>query len=185
MSDIESTNWQIRLRNAKECAQNGEEGDVTFLQASRKPLVSLFIKTGGLTPNGHTKRSVELNFVSQHSRYPQLLEDIKDIELKGYELYKLTTTNEISLEDYKLLFYSTCNNIENAISKYNGVVCYKDGNSDNNEITNLYILHICDIMNLMTNSHKNLGTDVTVRSNLLKEFNGKKVVNLFEKNTYI
>ena len=63
--------------------------------------------------------------------------------------------SELSFDDYKLLFYSTCDNIEQSISKYNGVVCYKDGNWENTEDTNIFILHICDIMNVMTNSHNN------------------------------
>ena len=88
---------------------------------------------------------------------------------------------DLSFDEYKLLFYSTCDNIEKSISKYNGVVCYKDGNSENKEHKNLFILHICDIMNVMTNSHNNRLTDITVRSNLLSDLKEKKVVNQFEK----
>ena len=86
---MSSYQWQQRLDNAKEKAEDGEEGDVTFMQVSSRPVTSLFITTGEKRhPSLSTKREVHLRFVSQHEGYPYCIQSNDENDTLGYSSLK-------------------------------------------------------------------------------------------------
>ena len=191
MSDRDSPDWERRLKNAHDCAQQGDIGDVTFLQASRHPLVSLFITSGELTPNSTNKRSVSLSFVSQPSNYPSYIDDITHLNVKGYKMFNeavesnvlgldITPFNNISFHRYEMWLTDVRKNIDESIKMFQGVLCYinpwRQEETDNSH----FILHICDAMNIIYDIHNKTGTEVIVRSTLLSDLDNEKIVNEFE-----
>ena len=82
------SDWTRRLRNAKMCAENGEEGDVFFLEVTISPLVSLFITTGKPIKKDSKKKSVSLSFIEQHSSYPMTIENKDEVVRVGYTNFK-------------------------------------------------------------------------------------------------
>ena len=62
-----TTQWTIRMHNAKKCAEYAEENDVFFLEVSSSPLVSLFITTGKIVDEETKRRSVSLSFIQHKS----------------------------------------------------------------------------------------------------------------------
>ena len=184
---LRSTEWQRRLDNAKKCAENGAEGDVFFLQVSKNPLVSLFITTGALIEGSTNIRSVDLRFVGQHSLYPKCINSNTEIEVIGYQYFKRSCEknnmglfNSYDLEDYKKRFELTCLNIDKSIVDYHGVRCYMDKDQNKNARNNYFVMHICDIMNIMI--HDKLGTQPELKliSQLLKKLPEDGIINELE-----
>ena len=174
-----SSDWTRRLRNAKMCAENGEEGDVFFLEVTTSPLVSLYITTGKPIKKESKKKSVSLSFIEQHSSYPKAIENKEEVVRVGYthfknvieemndertakKIYKNTT-----LAEYTELLRETSTDVDNAIRDYHGILCYQDGNHHNTSLGNLYVLHVCDVMNIMVASMKRNIPKVLVKSALL------------------
>ena len=109
------------------------------------------------------------------------------LNIKGYTIFQESLNNnyfqvdteifnKISFNQYKLWFQDTCNNIDECINKYNGVVCYLDNTEGDNRSENNFILHICDIMNIMSNIHNHKHIDVIVRSTLLHQLDNDNFV---------
>ena len=195
MSDRDSSDWERRLKNAHDCAQQGDIGDVTFLQASRHPLVSLFITTGDLTPNSPNKRSVSLSFVSQPSNYPSYIDDTTHLNVKGYNMFKeavesnvleldITPFKNISFHRYEMWLSDIHKNIDESIKMFQGVLCYINDQREEETHDSHFILHICDVMTIIYDSHNKTGTEVVVMSTLLSDLDNEIIVNELE-STYL
>ena len=57
------------------------------------------------------------------------------------------------MESYCSLFEEVCQDIDRAILDFHGVKCYRDGNKDNNNKSNIYFLHVCDVLNCMSSKY--------------------------------
>ena len=184
---LRSTDWQRRLDNAKKCAENGREGDVFFLQVSKNPLVSLFITTGSLVGGGTNLRSVDLRFVGQHSLYPKCINSNTQSDVIGYQYFKRSCEknnnglfNSYDLDVYKERFEQTCLNLDKSIVDFHGVRCYRDNDPHNNATNNYFVMHLCDIFNIMI--HANFGTqpELKLKTQLLKNLPEHGVINELE-----
>ena len=186
--------WQRRLENAKRCAEDGKEGDVYFLQVSSIPVVSLFITTGAKVDKLGVKRDVHLRFVGEPDYYPEAITEYIEMDRIGYNIFRnkiqlhgikkqIDKYGDLSMEDYHTFFVSTCKDIDSSIRDYHGVRSYRDGDKKNGANSNIFILHICDIFNLM--GYKNIDVDavpeVKVTTELLKELPRNTIVNDFEE----
>ena len=193
---VDSVDWQRRLRNARQCADEGKEGDVWFLQASTNPLVSVHITAGTYIEGTTTyKRNVDLRFVSQHSEYPKDLKNMTEADNMGYNKFKEAVVarqhdtivkpfKHISFDEYKSKFVSTCNDLDISIRDYHGIKCFLDGNENNNELRNCCVLHICDIMNIVNNVRLNMTTDLFLTSALLTSVDSVSISDYF-MNKYL
>ena len=159
---MSTIDWNIRLHNAKMTAEEGEEGDVGFLQVSKRPLTSLFLTTGTkIDPSTSTKRHVHLRFVSQHVGYPCHIKSNEENDTIGYQSFKNATKlcliesikkkyEDISIEEYRCIFEQVCQAIDKSIVDYHGVKCYRDGDWTNKKKANIYFLHVCDVLNCIS-----------------------------------
>ena len=187
---LQSSDWQRRLYNAKDCAEKGKEGDVFFLQVSKTPLVSLFITTGSLVDPVTGLRKVDLHYVSQHSLYPIRLCSNEENDTRGYAYYQKSLLNDrrntchsLDYDDYKIRFEATCVEIDKSIHTYHGVRCYRDGNPHNNEKNNYYILHVCDIMNILIHAEVGKVPDLKLKTALLQTLPPDKQHKTIEEHT--
>ena len=184
-----SNDWTRRLTNAKICAENGDEGDVFFLEVTTSPLVSLFITTGKSIKKNSKKKSVSLSFKEQHSSYPTVIETKDEVVRVGYNNFKVVIEEmsdnrkakkkfkDTTMSEYSDMLREACIDIDSSIRDYHGIVCYVDGNHHNRSIGNLYVLHVCDVMNIMVSSMKNKIPKVVVKSSLLMTIPGDHIKN--------
>ena len=111
---------------ANDTAEAGNEGDVTFLEVSSNPVVSLFITMGKVINNIEMKRTVDLQYTGQHSSYPTAITNAQEMEEKGYHMFKENVRRcdkieiknkfeELELLQYKKCFEDICNDIDKAI----------------------------------------------------------------------
>ena len=168
----ESLELNRSLHIAKQLAEKAEEGSLFFIEVSYKPLVSLFITTGELINNNGNTHSVHLRFVSEPHHYSEVLYQIQTMntDILGFNIYHELVDNDINkldYEDYKAKVDSVCREIDTYKSKYHGVCCYEDGDEQHTSISNVFILHICDIMNLLVCKANTTVPLVELKTNLL------------------
>ena len=149
----------IRLANAKALAQTSIEGTISFIELSCYPMVSLFITTGACTSQDSIERELHLRYVRQPSTFPLFnLHELSPHHI-GFEVYRslLSSLNNdvVSFNEYRVKFDSVTDEINRAISRYHGLMCYEDGDCTNKMCSNIIILHICDVMNIMTSANNN------------------------------
>jgi hypothetical protein len=171
-----------KLKRAQECAELGFEGHTYFYEFSRRPLISMFLTTGALKENSETEHDVHLRYVQQHEKYPSVPKDFEGIVKKGYKMYdKYRKSREKRV--YKFDFYNTkfremCKLIEDSIADKHGIACHEDGNLENNHESNVYYMHICDIMNIMIKKRCNNVPKIVIKTSSLQEIK-EETVNVF------
>ena len=167
-----SEDWKRRLNEVKRKAMVADEGSTYFLQVSSHPVVSLFIVTGDKLNDTSNERSVHLHYSPQPECYPPVITDTSVLEAMGYEQYnKLNGTmmkKYPTLEEYKISLYSLFDDIDRTILENHGVRCYDDGCARNKAHTNVFYLHICDVLNIFINKKMHSGTtEVIVSTDML------------------
>ena len=173
-----SSELNRRLHIVKELAEKAEKDSVLFMEVSYKPLVSLFVTTGEVTSENKNKRSVHLRFVSEPHHYSEVLNDIQtmDTDILGLRVYNNLLDNPINKLDMKLYkekFDSVCGELDAAKSKYHGICCHEDGDEDNTSVANVFVLHVCDIMNLLVCKKNETIPELELTTNLLKSIDDK------------
>ena len=179
-----SIQWNRRLNDVRRQAINADKDSCFFLEVSSSPLVSLFIVTGDFKDKSHKERDVHLHFAEQTDEYPKMVGSQKDVETMGYQMYiKNKGMDEaiLNIEQYKAKLYDVFGDIDNAIRTNHGIRCYADGDRTNVDKTNVFYLHICDILNIMVKKKHESNTEVVVISNMLKEIPAR-MTNDFEKH---
>ena len=162
-----------RLAVLKRVAETSVEGRVFFYEASSNPVVSLYITTGSISQTNPNKKDLHLKYVNEPSTYPKLDLAKKTLDQVGYNKYKDvvqqdTTILDLSFDEYKIKFHTICEHINSAISQYHGIKCYEDGDSTNQNVTNVIILHICDVMNVMVCECEEKSLDLCIDTSLLR-----------------
>ena len=142
-----------RLSVLKGIAETSVEGRVFFYEVSSNPVVSLYITTGSVSKSNPKKKDLHLKYVNEPSNYPKVSLVGKTLDEVGYDRYQGVVQNDtvidVSFDEYKIKFHSICDKLNKAISQYHGIKCYEDGDSSNQSVTNVIILHICDVLNIM------------------------------------
>lgn len=158
-----------RLNNAKTLAQSSDEGSTFFIEVSYYPVVSLFIKTGKPTQDDSNKNELHLEYVYQPETYPKLNLKNYTPEAIGYTKYMALSNNEeekMSFDNYKTEFNGICQEISQAIKQCHGIKTYEDGDESNETISNIVILHVCDIMNLFMCKENNTTANLFLKTTL-------------------
>ena len=147
-----SLDWKRRIGYIKRKAKYADEGSTFFLQVSNHPVVSLFIVTGAIDTKNRDERLIHLHFEPQPDTYPNLVTSTSMMETMGYNDYMSSCRSDETImdkEEYKKKFYACCEDIDKSIKVNHGVKCYEDGDSTNNSETNVFYLHVCDILHIM------------------------------------
>ena len=166
-----------RLADVKIKAESSPEGSRFFIQLSYYPIVSLQVITGVNRDDGDQKKCIHLEYVFEPSDvYPKLNLSVEKPETIGYIKYRtlnLKEELELTFEDYKLKFNSVTDEINRSICKYHGIKTYEDGNETNQVVSNIIILHICDVMNILVEKEKTTVPEVNLITSLLKTIETK------------
>ena len=90
--------------------------------------------------------------------------------------------------DFLEMFYKVCNIIDTSIKEWHGIKCYEDGDIKNENPTNYYILHVCDVMNIMVHINDTDQPKLVVESSLLKTISATIKISgfdiFYDTNTY-
>ena len=161
-----------RIETIKKIAEQGDEGDVSFIEISSYPLVSLLIISGERYSENETKRKIHLEYKTQPSCFPTYNISSVGPEKIGYDKYMLDNVEDkkkMTLDEYSNKFNIVCSNIDKAIRKYHGIKCYEDGNEGNTSTANVFILHVCDVMNILHCKRNGGMPTLFLKTRLLKE----------------
>jgi hypothetical protein len=172
-----SPEWQAKLSRVTELAEHGKEGDEFFLEMSHSnPMCSMYLRTGGVSENNPNKKDVHLVVEQEPRTYPYWPSTQEEMKEKAYGEYlkRFGTKNTnsscvpMSKSIFKDRFTNVAAAIDSAIREHHGIMCYHDGNTQHHHISNTYVLHICDVLNIHMRKKKGLGTQVLIRSNFLR-----------------
>ena len=162
-----------RLVNTKKIAETSNEGTISFMELSYYPLVSLYITTGERKVETNNLKHLHLRYMGEPSNYPNFDLENKSPHKLGYENYSTLITPKdhhiLSFNRYKTLFDSVVDEINGSISKYHGYKCYEDGNSNNGGTRNIIILHICDVINIISCQDDKCIPDLFIKTRLMSE----------------
>jgi hypothetical protein len=151
--------FQQKLQTATTLSENGEEGDVHFVQVSHCPVSSLFLITGEARENSNLHH-VTLRIVGQTAEYPPFPANMYSSQKKGYkyhlekacELYEADNTlgfSPLNFQTCREMFMNICQHIDAALCANHGIKCYHDGNVSNDRFSNKVFMHVCDVLNIL------------------------------------
>jgi hypothetical protein len=150
--------WERIQANAIERAENGHEGLVTFAAMSSNPVQSMFLTTQEERDDGTGLRNFHLHIVSQPSNYPDTPRDMNLTQREGYRRYLRRVLVEqrgngidvvpLSISEWRSRFMEVAAVIDESIRDCHGVQCHEDGDLNNHHVSNVFYMHVCDIMNI-------------------------------------
>ena len=168
-----SPEMNMRLANTKQIAETSKEGTIFFMELSYYPLISLFIRTGGRKEETQNIKHLHLRYVNEPSDYPQFDLENKSPHQLGYENYTTLTQHnnntKLSFNSYRTLFDAVVDQINGSISKYHGYLCYEDGDITNGSTRNIIILHVCDVINIISCQSEDRIPPLYIKTRLMSE----------------
>ena len=146
-----SVELKRKIEVIQDRAQHADEGDTFFLQVSSNPVVSLFITTGKVIDEATAKKNIHLHYSPQDKSYPNIIKSALEMHTMGLNSYNsgIKEDKKLDMHTYKQKFYDLCHDIDECIKVNHAVKCYQDGDEDNQAPSNVFYLHICDILNLI------------------------------------
>jgi hypothetical protein len=171
-----------KLDRLTENARIANQGDTHFVQVKFCPVVSLFLETGNMKEDPEEGREVHMRVVNQPDHYPDPINEIVGIHRhlyslymrKLHEVYKTDNTvgfNPIDFNQWKIKFRAITDIIDAAIYENHGIKCHEDGDCNNNHISNVIYIHVCDVLNLYITKLRSLERpNVVVVTQLLESF---------------
>ena len=170
--DALSPELRRRLDNVKSLAESAEEGSYFFVEVSFRPLVSVIVVTGSKKEENRDKRNAHLHYVYETIQYSEYVHNSDDSDAIGFKTYRRLvgpTTPRITYDKYQKSFYSICSNINDAIRDNHGIKCYEDGDTENRMSTNVFFLHVCNIMNLIVSKRECKVPQLYIKTNTLNK----------------
>jgi hypothetical protein len=73
----------------------------------------------------------------------------------------------MSKETFLCKFAEITVHADKSIRKTHGIMCYQDGNFENKDMSNIYVLHISDVMNIHMRKKKGLSTTLILPTHSL------------------
>jgi hypothetical protein len=150
--------WDRIYANAVNRAENGNEGLVTFAPLSSNPVQSMLLTTQDIRDDDSGLRNYHVHIVSQPPNFPETPRNMNLMQREGYRRYlrrvlvthRSTSAHVIatSFDEWREMFMSVISVMDESIRDRHGVLCFEDGNMNNNDVTNVFYMHICDVMNV-------------------------------------
>jgi hypothetical protein len=167
-----------KVENARTLTEAGPPGTSYFFEMSSNPVTSVFLTSGPLKENSDSTHEVHMRLVHEPIGYPEQPKKGVETERKGYRMYMQKKVdaykadnsvglNIESFETYVSKFYNVTMAIDRAIFVDHGVKVYEDGDMDNDILSNVIILHPCDIMNIYVEAMSNNVPELYVTSETL------------------
>jgi hypothetical protein len=152
-------NWSEKLEQQCELAKTSEEGTERFVEMCSNPMRHTWIVSGGIKDDGSGEHTVNTRMVGQPDYYPVTPGTKHEIIREGYRRYlsrEIARQREGQDEDFIALpiqqwsnkFNSVTLAVDQAVRDCHGVKCYEDGDLTNEDPTNVFFLHVCDIFNI-------------------------------------
>jgi hypothetical protein len=173
--------WQAKLTRTTELAEQASEGSVFFLEMSRAdPICSMYIKTGSTSSEDAGKKEVHLVVEQEPRTYPYFPATKELVKSKAYEEYLRraasknggsvgTVPNMMTRSTYYSKFLEVTKIVDDSIQDTHGIMCHHDGDLQNFSFRNVYVLHVCDVMNIHMRKKKGLRTNLLISTQLLNE----------------
>jgi hypothetical protein len=171
--------WASKLSKARNLAEKANEGDVFFLEMSRaNPICSMYLVTGKVSNDDPNRRELHMHVDQEPRTYPYFPTTKESIRNLAYQEYtrkfqkkgKNTDSTEdviMSKETFLRKFTEITVHADKSIRKTHGIMCYQDGNFENEDMSNVYILHISDVMNIHMRKKKGLKTTLVLPTHSL------------------
>jgi hypothetical protein len=175
-----SPEFKKKLGEVRDRAEKAEEHTCNFLEINSNPVTSLYLITGQKKNDGSVEKDIHMSFEQQTNDFPVMPVTEALCDKQGYSWYTtkvkrdydlgITSKYEPMKFDYwKEVLYNMRHIIDASIKTYHGIKCYEDGDMTNDNIKNVYFLHVCDVMNLYINKKDKKQTTLLLKSKLLEE----------------
>jgi hypothetical protein len=175
-----SPEFKKKLGEVQDRAEKAEEHTCNFLEINSNPVTSLYLITGQKKNDGSVEKDIHMSFEQQTNDFPVMPVTEALCDKQGYSWYTtkvkrdydlgITSKYEPMKFDYwKEVLYNMRHIIDASIKTYHGIKCYEDGDMTNDNIKNVYFLHVCDVMNLYINKKDKKQTTLLLKSKLLEE----------------
>jgi hypothetical protein len=176
-----NAHWRSKLKKVTDLADYGEEGDVYFLQIHTVPLSSVTLTTGAPLHNGDgRKKQVHMHMKGSPPELPKIPNGVQAIVQNGYKRHIVRTvqycrvhgehaSKVIPFPEWKRLFHSVTDVIDNMIYVHHSIKCHMDGNTNNDVLIIILYLHVCDVLNIKSCRSNNIGLpDVVIPTSMLR-----------------
>jgi hypothetical protein len=186
-----TTEQRRKLAKLKALAVKAEKGTSYFYEFSGCPVIGCYLITGDLEQDGSNEKEIHMKLVNQPDYYPaingyeQLVKDAYAdyVEKKLYQFASDQSKGIYihNLANYRSAYESVIKVFDSSIKKYHGIMCFEDGNIENDDFENVFFLHICDVINIYANRKEGKETTLLLKTGLLKKIDGNMKDILFEK----
>jgi hypothetical protein len=184
-------NQKHQLSLLKASALKADKGTSHFYEFSACPVIGLYLISGDLEQDGSNNREIEMKLVSQpdyypvHNGYQQLLKDAYgDYVQKKLTQFAADQSKGVyihNLANYQTEFESVLKVFDREVKEYHGIMCFDDGNVENDDFDNVFFLHICDVINIYANKMIGQKTKLLLKTVMLPTIEDRMCDILFQK----
>jgi hypothetical protein len=196
MEEVKATftdSVKASFETAKAMVETGPEGTECFIEISSKPLTGCLFTADKKNPMNPELNDISITVLAEPAFYPEKPEDLCDIKNEGYAKYisrcdKKGQEERFTRFEWKKNFANVREVILKCIEEYGGIKCYKNGDMSDESEGNLFIMHVCDILNVFVMSYNKKVPELYLKTCMLSELEedtkndllDKKVLNLDE-----
>jgi hypothetical protein len=151
--------WEEKLSHQCELAKTSGEGTERFVEMSSNPMRHTWVVTGSKKNDGTDEHEVQTRMVGQPANYPVTPRTKQEVLKEGYRRYltRSITRHQTSgngsftalmFEQWVEKFNAVTVAVDAAVRDCHGVKCYEDGQIGNEDPTNVFFMHACDVFNI-------------------------------------
>jgi hypothetical protein len=197
--------WAAKLSKTRDMAEKAQEGSVFFLEMKNAdPICSMYIISGKLSAEDPERHELHMHVDQEPRTYPYFPNSKESIRNLAYDEYARTfqknksTTKSTEVMMTKTEFFRKFTEItvaaDKSIRQTHGIMCYQDGNFQNEDISNVFVLHISDVMNIHMRKKEGLSTSLflpthslsfipdTARNKFMEETLTREMLVFLEQN---
>jgi hypothetical protein len=175
-----SPEFKVKLEEVRTRAELADTGTANFLEITGCPVTSLYLISGNKKEDGSNKKEIHMSFEQEPSGFPSRPKTDDECEKEGYRMYLTKIKNDYDLgktdvfsgirfDEWKVTLREIRDCIDMSIKLNHGIKCFQDGNLDNDDIRNVYYMHVCDVMNVYSNRKNGTCVTLFLKSKLLEE----------------
>jgi hypothetical protein len=171
--------WERKLEHQCHLAKTSAQGTERFVEMCSNPIRHTWVTTGTNKDDGTGEHHVETRLVGQPDYFLVTPRTREDMLKEGYRRYltrsitrhqrsNISSFTALQFEEWCFKFNEVTVAVDNAVRDCHGVKCYEDGDITNNDPTNVFFLHACDIFNIYIARMNNTVPEVSISTASLR-----------------
>lgn len=171
---VEHTMETMEIDTAQAMVETGPVGTDCIIQISSNPLTGCLFTADKKSPTSPELNDISITVIAEPEYYLQKPDDLCDIKNEGYTKYisrcdKKGQKERFTRFEWKKQFANLHEIILNSIQEYRGIKCYKNGDMTDDSDGNLFIMHVCDVLNIFAMSFNDKLPELYLKTCMLGE----------------